>query len=108
MIMMKDTNKAMHLFVLQNQALTIDEVRHMVGLRNINPQVLVKVAQNRTWMRDRGVCMAMVTNPKTPPQVGKQCLSKLTFMELRRLIKMGDVPPRVVMDAKAMMKKMQR
>jgi hypothetical protein len=105
--MMKDTNKVMHLYILQNEGITPEELRHMASLRSLNPAALQKIAQNKVWMRDKLLVNALVCNPKTPPDVARRALEKLGFMELRKLVKMSDVPPQIIMAARRRMMRMK-
>lgn len=90
LMLMKDPNKAIHPYLLRNPRLTTDEVRMMATYRNINPDVLNKIAQNREWMRDARIVGAVVGNPKAPPQLTMRLLDRLSSTELRRLAKSPD------------------
>lgn len=90
LMLMKDPNKAIHPYLLRNPRLTTDEVRMMATYRNINPDVLNKIAQNREWMRDARIVAAVVGNPKAPPQLTVRLLDRLSSAELRRLAKSPD------------------
>ena len=92
MLLWKDPNKAIHPFVLRNRHLTSDEVRMMASYRNINPNALQKISENREWMRDQRIVSALVTNPKTPPQVAVRLVDRLSSAELRRLSRSSDAP----------------
>jgi hypothetical protein len=92
MLLMKDSNKAMHLYVLRNRQLTSDEVRIMAGYRNINPDALQRIAQNQEWMRDQRIVAAIVTNPKTPTQVAVRLVDRLPMADIRRLARSADTP----------------
>jgi pentose-5-phosphate-3-epimerase len=95
MLLMKDSNKAIHLFVLRNRQLTSDEVRIMASYRNINPDALQRIAQNQEWMRDQRIVAALVANPKTPPQVAMRLVERLPVAEIRRLARSADAPKAV-------------
>ncbi len=92
MLLMKDSNKAIHLFVLRNRHLTTDEIRVMATHRNINPDALQRIAQNQEWMRDQRIVAAIVANPKTPPQVAVRLVDRLPPAEIRRLARSSDTP----------------
>mgnify|MGYP007037738857 CR=1 FL=1 len=103
MAMMRDTNKLMHVYVLRNPSLSSDEVRLMAGMRNLNPDALQKIAASPEWTRDQRIVVAVVSNPKTPPQVATRLLEKLPPAALRRLVKTPDVPPAIVRAARRRM-----
>ena len=92
MLLMKDSNKAIHLFVLRNRQVTADEIRVIASYRNINPDALQRIAQNQEWMRDLRIVAAIVSNPKTPPQVAVKLVERLPAAEIRRLARSADAP----------------
>jgi hypothetical protein len=100
MALIKDTNKAIHVDVLRNKKLTSDEVRIMASYRNINPDALVKISENREWTRDSRIVAALVSNPKTPNKVALRLLDRLRANDLKRLMQSGDVPRAVSMAAR--------
>jgi hypothetical protein len=108
MALMKDTNKAVHVYVIQNNQISSDEVRLMAGLRNVNPQVLVKIAENRTWMKDPQLVMALVTNPKTPTNVAIRALDRLPFRDLHRVSRQADTNRQIAAEARRRVDKMRR
>jgi len=99
-LLLKDPNKALHLFVLKNRGITLDEVRYMAGYRQTSPDVLQHIAASREWLRNPRVVAALVTNPKTPTNVATRLLSKLPAAELRRIAKSNHVPRAVAMAAR--------
>jgi len=101
-LLLKDPNKQMQVFVVQNKGITLDEVRYVAGFRQANPEALKQIAENRDWMQNPNVLMALVQNPKTPPIVATRLLSKLTPSDLRRVAKSGNVPRAVSIAARKM------
>jgi len=100
MLLMKDTNKTLQTFVLQNKRITLEEVRFLAGFRQAHPDVLVTIAGNRDWTANPAVVAALVRNPKTPSPTAVKLLDKLPIAELRRLAKSNDVPRPVTLAAR--------
>ena len=100
LILMKDTNKTIQTFVLQNPHITLDEVRYLAGFRQATPDVLQMVAAHREWSQNAGVVAALVRNPKTPLSTAVRLLDKLAATELRRIAKSNDVPRGVQLAAR--------
>jgi hypothetical protein len=88
---MKDTNKTIQLFILQNPHLTLDEVRWMAGNRQGHAEVLQQIGGREEWAREPGIATALVRNPRTPPGVAVRLLDRLPLQELRRLARSDDV-----------------
>jgi hypothetical protein len=101
-LLLKDPNKMLHPFILQNKGLTAEEVRYIAGFRQTNPDVLKQIAENTDWTQNPRILQALVTNPKTPPNAAIRLLPKLGVSELRRLARSGNVPPAVSAAAKKM------
>lgn len=100
MAILKDSNKALHSLLLKNRKITSEEIRMIAGFRNANPDALGKIAQNKDWVRDPRIVTALVSNPKTPPQVAIRLLDRVARTELRRLAKGVDVPPAIARAAR--------
>lgn len=100
LILIKDTNKVVHTFVIQNPRITLDEVRYIAGFKQCNPDVLKTIAQNREWTQNPRVVSALVRNPKTPAQIAVRLLDKLPMSELRALAKSPSVPRAVCQAAR--------
>lgn len=88
-VLMKDKNKTLHTFVIQNRGLTLDEVRYYAGYRQANPETLKMIAENRTWLQNPSIAAALVRNPKTPSSIAVRLLDRLPKAEVARLAKGG-------------------
>jgi hypothetical protein len=97
-LLLKDVNRSLQNFIVQNPRITLDEVRTLAGSRLANPDVLVTIAANKDWGNNPNVILALVRNPKTPPATAAKLVDKVPIAEVRRLAKANDVP-RVVMAA---------
>jgi hypothetical protein len=100
LLLLKDVNKTVQTFLLQNPRITIDEIRYIAGYRQANPDVLVTIAGHREWGQNQGVLAALVRNPKTPSLTAVKLLDKIAPAELRRLAKSGEVPRAVQVAAR--------
>lgn len=100
LLLLKDVNKNVQTFLLQNPRITIDEIRYIAGYRQANPDVLVTIAGHRDWSQNQGVLTALVRNPKTPSLTAVKLLDKIAPAELRRLAKSGEVPRAVQVAAR--------
>jgi hypothetical protein len=100
LVLMKDTNKAVHTFIIQNPKITIDEVRYFAAYRQANPDALKLLSEHREWMQNPGVVSALVGNPKTPAPIAVKLLDRLPPAELRRLAKSDGVPRAVQLAAR--------
>lgn len=99
-ILIKDPNKTVHVFLVQNKRITLDEIRYMAGYRQAAPDALKMIAENRNWMQSSGIVSALVRNPKTPSSVAVRLLDKLPRADLARIAKTGGAQRAVVEAAK--------
>ncbi len=91
LLLAKDLNRTVHLFLLQNPRITLDEVRMMAGNRQTGTDVLEAIAKNRDWSQNPGIVQALVRNPKTAVPTAVRLLDRVPAAELRRLAKSNDV-----------------
>ena len=91
-LLLKDVNRSVQAFLLQNPRITIDEIRYIAGYRQANADVLVTIAAHRDWGQNQGVLAALVRNPKTPTMTAVKLLDKIAPAELKRLAKGAEVP----------------
>ena len=100
LLLLKDPNKTIHLYLLQNKRITLDEVLHIAGHRQANPEALSRIGESREWIQNPGVLAALVANPKTPTRTSIRLMRNLPQSELRRLAKSQSVPQAIAQAAR--------
>jgi hypothetical protein len=106
MILIRDTNRLIQRFVLQNPRLTDDEVISIARNRNLDVDLLRKIAEHKQWPRNYQVRHALVTNPKTPLASALHFVGTLMDRDLRLLAKSKNVSATIVAQARRLV--MQR
>lgn len=86
---LRDTNKTLHLFVLKNPRIGLDEVQGAAKLTQLSPDAIKFIADHKEWGSNPSVCMALVRNPKTPMPMALRMLEKLPMSEIRAIAKGG-------------------
>jgi len=89
LILIKDTNKTIHPFVMQNPAISLDEVETISRMTGVHPDVLHTIARN--WAKNANIVRNLVKNPKTPMPDALQLVEKLAATDLRAIAKGGSV-----------------
>lgn len=84
-IIMRDSNRALHVMLLKNPHLRLDEVQTMARIPSLSSEALLQISRHDTWSQDGTVCTNLVRNPKTPPPVAVSLLDRVPRAELRRL-----------------------
>jgi hypothetical protein len=91
-LLLKEPNKNIQTFILQNNRITLDEVRYIAAYRQASADALLAIAANRDWLANPGIVSALIRNPKTPGATAVKLLDKVKMEEIRRLAKAPDVP----------------
>lgn len=87
--LLRDQNKLLHVYVLKNPRIGVDEVAWAAKNPNLSPDALKLIAENREWNSNAGVVIALVRNPKTPLPLALRMLDKVPLTEVRALAKGG-------------------
>jgi hypothetical protein len=92
LILIRDTNKVVALSVLKNPRLTEIEIASIAGARNVSDEVLRTVGVNREWSKNYAVVVNLVKNPRTPPGISTNFVSRLQTKDLKGLGQDKNVP----------------
>ncbi|HZN55880.1 MAG TPA: hypothetical protein VFB67_11230 [Candidatus Polarisedimenticolaceae bacterium] len=84
-ILVRDTNKVVSLSVLKNPRLTEGEVESIAAMRNVSDEILRNVGINREWAKNYAVMANLVRNPRTPPSISTNFVSRLNSKDLKIL-----------------------
>ncbi|HDM79304.1 MAG TPA: hypothetical protein ENG51_23005 [Deltaproteobacteria bacterium] len=99
-ILMQDGNRMVQLAVLENPRITESEVVNICRSRNVDDEVLRRIANSREWSKLYQVRFSLVTNPKTPVAVSMRFISTLMANDLKSLAKSKSVPTAVATAAR--------
>jgi hypothetical protein len=91
-ILIRDSNKIVSLGVLKNPRLSDSEVEAIANMRNVSGEILRQIGNTREWTKHYTVAHALVLNPRTPPTVTTNFVSRLNGRDLKRLLGNRDVP----------------
>ena len=86
-ILIKDTNKQIVMAVLNNPKIKEAEVEMFARSRSIPDEALRTITRTKEWMKNYGVLLAVVSNPKTPAGVAVPLLYGLKIKDLASLEK---------------------
>ncbi len=85
----RDNNKMLHVFVLKNPRIGLDEVQAAAKLPMLSPEALKLIAEHREWSGNPTVCTALVRNPKTPLPLALRLIDRVPVSDLRMIAKGG-------------------
>lgn len=87
MEILRGANRALHVYVLRNPGLTLDEVAVIARMPTVSPVVLTQIAERSDWGHRPEIAAALVRNPATPVPIAIRMLDHVTVGELRLLAK---------------------
>jgi hypothetical protein len=90
--LIRDPNRIVASAVLSSPKLTEAEVESFAKMANVSEEVLRVIAMNRTWLKNYGVMLGLVKNPKTPPAISMQLLPRITERDMKMVAVDRNVP----------------
>ncbi len=102
-ILIRDPNRLIQRFVLQNPRLTDDEVIMVARNRNLDVDLLRLIGDHKYWPRNYQVKLALVTNPKTPLATALHFLGSLMERDIRLLAKSKSVSSTISAQARRLL-----
>jgi hypothetical protein len=106
MILIRDPNRLIQRFVLQNPRITDDEVLMMARNRNLDTDLLRVIGDHKHWSRNYQIKLALVTNPKAPLATALHFISSLMSRDIRLLAKSKNISSTIATQARRLV--MQR
>ena len=93
LILIKDANRMVQLAVIESPKMADDEV--LIHTRNLSlsGEIIGKIANNRDWIKNYAIIMALVQNPKTPINRAISFIKKLHTRDLKLLIQDRNINP---------------
>lgn len=92
LILVRDTNKVVSLSVLKNPRITEGEVEAIAAMRNVSDEILRNVGINREWAKNYAVMSNLVHNPRTPPSISTNFVTRLNNKDLKGIVSDRNVP----------------
>ncbi|MGV3621372.1 MAG: hypothetical protein ACO1OB_11180, partial [Archangium sp.] len=87
--LLRDVNKTLHIYVLKNPRIGLDEVQSAAKNPQLGPDAIKMIAEHREWGSNPTVCAALVRNPKTPVPMALKMIDKVPMTDIRALAKGG-------------------
>lgn len=87
MAVLRSPNRPLHVHVLRNPGLTLEEVGQIARMTTVSVDVLRQIAERREWGHRPEIAIALLRNPTVPPLVAIPLLAYVSEAELRQLAK---------------------
>ncbi|GMV39202.1 MAG: hypothetical protein AMXMBFR64_09180 [Myxococcales bacterium] len=101
-LLVRDTKRVVAMSVLRSPRLTPREITNFAQARAVNEDVIREIARNREWTKYYPTMLALVTNPKCPPQQAMTFVKMLTPRDLKSLSRDKEVPGFIARTAKSL------
>ncbi len=86
-LLIRDSNKVVAMAVIQSPKITEQEVVAIAGMRNVHKDVLRYIGTNRQYLKKYNIILALVKNPKTPPDIALTLLNRISERDLKFLVR---------------------
>ena len=106
--LIRDSNRMVATAVLSSPKLTDAEVEAFTKMGNVSEDVLRTIGMNRSWLKNYGVILGLVKNPKTPPAISMQLLNRVNEKDIKMLAVDRNVPEALRLVARKLMVKALR
>ena len=100
MLLLRDANKMIRRFVLQNPRIGDEEIIAVAKNRSAADARLRMIGESREWTKNYQVRLSLVTNPKTPLVLALRFVNGLNERDVRMLAKSKNVSATVANAAK--------
>lgn len=87
--LLRDPTKSLHLYVLRNPRIGIDEVQAAAKMASLSPDALKFIAEHREWGMNGTICTSLVRNPKMLLPIALRLLDRIPQSDLRAIAKGG-------------------
>ncbi|MDR3556129.1 MAG: DUF4388 domain-containing protein [Syntrophobacteraceae bacterium] len=105
-ILIRDSNRMIQLAVVSNPKLSDSEVAAMACSRQVDEEVLRRIAIDKEWLKIYTIRHALVANPKTPVNIARKLIPTLNRQDLRNIARSKSISSLVAMEAKRLSVKM--
>lgn len=91
-LLVRDRNKQVQQFVLQNGRITENEVTEFARNTNLSDVIYRGIAANQSWMKSYAVKVNLVSNPRVPIDISLKLVRYLHPGDLKKLAKSKGIP----------------
>jgi hypothetical protein len=90
--LIRDPNKLVALAVLSSPKVSDAEVETFARMGSVSEEVLRTIGNTRGWVKNYGVVMGLVKNPKTPLAISLPLLNRMNEGDVRKLTMDRNIP----------------
>ncbi len=106
-LLLRDSNRLIPLYVLQNNRITEDEVAQVANSAASSREIISEIARSREWTKSYKVKRSLAVNPKTPLDKSMRFLNSLSYKDVRDISRSKNVPSALAIQAKRLVQRKQ-
>jgi hypothetical protein len=91
LVLAKDPDRALHIWLLKNPEIEEDEVEVLSRLETLSSEALNFLFGNRRWGTVAAIALNLALNPQTPPEAIPNLLTVLPTEKLKQLVNMPGI-----------------
>ena len=91
-ILVRDTNREVARAVLRSPKLRDNEIEGISAMRSVSEDVLREIGNKREWLKNSIIVYNLVRNPKTPPSISQNLMSRLRTQDLTIMMRDRSIP----------------
>ncbi len=103
-ILIRDASRMIQVAVISNPKITEGEVAAIAYSRQVDEEVLRRIATDKEWLRLYPVRLALAANPKTPVAISRKIVPTLSRQDLKNISLSKSVPTLVANEARRHLK----
>jgi hypothetical protein len=104
-ILIREPIKAVQVAVLNNPRITEGEIEQIASSKTIDDEILRIISNNRQWMKNYAIKVAIVKNPRTPLSTSLRFLPHLRDKDLNHLALNKNVSSAIAVAARRLFQK---
>lgn len=86
-VLLRDTNKVLHAYVLRNPKTGLDEVQAAAKMKSLSADAIKYIAEHTQWSANPIVCANLVRNPATPLALALKLLDRIPLHDVKAIAK---------------------
>jgi hypothetical protein len=100
-VLIRDSTKSVQMAVLSNPRITDGEIAQIASSKTVDDDVIRLILNHREWVKNYGVKLALVKNPRTPVKASMRFLAHLRDRDLRELSRNKSIPQILTVHARS-------
>jgi hypothetical protein len=99
-ILIRDANRVVQVAVIKNPRITDQEIEMIASSKTVDDEVLRLISENKEWLKNYNIKIALVKNPKTPLRTSLKFITHLREKDLKDLMNDKNIPNPLKMAAR--------